>query len=277
MKNSRLMVALTLLACVALQTGCGGNDPKPRGEKIQLQLNLAKGASYKLMYDMDMDISASAQGQTMKMDMTMGFGMSMNVDDVTENGIHTITTKYDSVKMNMTGMGQSIKYDSSSDKAPPAGMEALTELLKVAMTIDMDRKGKVLKVSGLDGGGIMGEQKQQFEQMMSQAFGTYPDQPVDIRDSWRQTLNMAAQPQMPMTMDVTYTLYDRQNGKAIIKVDGTLKATGQADLDGTMEGEIIISEKTGWTEKANMTMDISGTVAGGGKMDMQGKITITGQ
>lgn len=275
MQLTRTTVALLLAVLVALQTGCN-NDPEPRGEKIDLKLNLAKGAAYKLFYDMDMDMAVKAQGQAMDMKMQMGFGMAMNVDDVSDKGIHTITTKYDRVKMSMNGMGQNMSYDSQTDKAPPAQFKPLKDLLAIAMTLEMNPKGKVLKISGLEGSAALGEQKAQFEQMMEQAFGMYPEEPIDIRDSWTQQMNVATQPNMPMSVNITYTLYDRQNGKAIVRIDGDIKTGGQVTMEGTMKGEFVVDEATGWTEKGNMTMDISGDMPGG-SMTMDAKITITGQ
>lgn len=270
-----MTVALLLAVLVALQTGCN-NDPEPRGEKIDLKLNLAKGAAYKLFYDMDMDMVVKAQGQSMDMDMQMGFGIGMNVDDVSDKGVHTITTKYDRVKMSMKGMGQNMSYDSQTDQNPPEQFKPMKELLALAMTLEMNPKGKVLKVSGLENSPTLSQQKAQFEQMMSQAFGMYPDEPVDIRDSWTQQVDMATQPNMPMSVTLTYSLYDRQNGKAIIKIDGDIKTSGQMTMEGTMTGEFVVDEATGWMEKGNMNMDISGDMPGG-SMTMDATITITGQ
>jgi hypothetical protein len=97
---------------------------------------------------------------------------------------------------------------------------------------------------------------QSFDQMM--AF--LPKEPVDIRDSWSGSMEMANDPNMPMKVDATYTLYDRKDGKAIVKVKGKMSST--AGLSGTMDGTMTIDEATGWNEGGEMTLHMSGNMQG---------------
>jgi uncharacterized protein DUF6263 len=149
-------------------------------------------------------------------------------------------------------------------------------MIKKPVTMKMDRSGKVQDVTASDQ--APAEVKAQAANMkdsMGQMFTGLPDKPVDIGDTW------TTQYKMPgggpnggqMSVDAKYTLKDRKNGVAFIKFDGTVNG-GDDGLKGTMNGEIQIDEKTGWTKQSAMDMKMSGKQMGA-ELTMDGKVTTT--
>jgi hypothetical protein len=272
-------VALALVIC-----GCD-SSPAPRGEKIALKLNLKPGDKVKMTADIDMKMNVKPPGQgAQKVNMAMGFGMSFDVLDVDQEGVHTIKATYDRVRMNVSGAGQSMAYDSDNPSgASNPGLKMLGAMVGSSLTMKVTPEGKTLEVTGVDEmvekmsedapPGAQANLEQQAEsitQSFDQMVAALPKDPVDIRDKWTGSMQMATDPNMPMKVDATYTLYDRKDGKAIIKIDG--KMTSTKGISGTMQGTMRINEETGWTEGGEMNMEMEGKVQGV-EMDMQGKIT----
>jgi len=251
-------------------------DPAPTGKKIELKLNLKKGDRRKMTADMDMnmEMTAPGQGQKMKMNMSMGFGMGFDVLDVDEKGVHTIKATYDRIRMDMTGGPVSIQYDSEK---PPALENPMTQVFGAmvgqSLTMKVTPEGKTLEVKGADelaeriAGKLpplaRGGAKQQAESM-TQSFDRMmaflPKKPVDIGDTWSGNMDMTSDPNMPMKVDATYTLYDRKKGKAIVKVDGKMKSS--EGLSGTVSGTMTIDEATGWIDGGETSLDMKGTMKG---------------
>ena len=79
-------------------------------------------------------------------------------------------------------------------------------------------------------------------------------------------------------MNLTYTLTNRKAGKATILMNGTispnLNAPGMEmmgmnmkyNLSGTIKGEILVDEKTGWADKTEMIQDLKGDVQMSGEL-----------
>ncbi len=285
MQSFRLTVSLlaTLLfvsaPAIAADDASASPEAKlqPRGEKITLKLNLPKGTKKKIAYDMNMNMNMNIPQQgPQKMVMAMGFEFDMAVKDVDQKtGDHKIDMTYDRVKMNMDAGPLVMKYDSANkeDANNPLGQQ-LGVLVGKTITATISPEGKTKKVEGLEKLGPAG-QGDQMKQQLEQMFTMYPPKPVDIGDSWSEKRDMAAGPGMNMKAEMKYTLVDRKDGKAIIKMDAKFDAAGQAQLKGTMTGKISINEKTGWTEGGNMDMKMSGN-QGGIPLDMKAKITIDG-
>ncbi len=73
--------------------------PKPRGEKITLEMRLKKGDQKSLIYKMDLTSSASVQGQVFDVAMKMGMYLGTKVEDVDAQGLHTLKLSYDRITM----------------------------------------------------------------------------------------------------------------------------------------------------------------------------------
>lgn len=281
MRGSALVCGLAAVV-LSMLGGCD-SSPAPRGEKIELKLNLKPGDKRRLTADMDLNIDAQAKRQRQKVNMSMSFGMSFEVLDVDDEGVHTLKTTYDRVRVKISGGPQTIAYDSDS---PGGGQDPMGQVFGAmvgsTLTLKVTPDGQTLDVQGMEemadkmADKLPPQARAGFEQQMEgmtnsfdQMMSVLPRKPVDIRDTWSGSMNMAADPNMPMKVDATYTLYDRKDGVAIVKVDGKIK--GGKGLSGTMKGTMRIDEKTGWTEGGEMTMNMEGRVEGV-DMEMDGEI-----
>lgn len=250
------------------------------GEKVDLRLNLKPGDQRKMTADMDFDMDIQSQ----KVKMNMAFGMGFKVVDVDSNGDHTIACTYDRVRMKMAAGPLNIDYDSAN---PPEQANPLTQvfgaMVGTKLTMKVTPKGKTLKVEGLDklaekmGANLPESARANLENQTKGMTGSFdqmmaflPKEPVAVGDSWKGSMDVATDPNMPMKVEATYTLKERKNGKAIVGIDGQMK--GGTGLSGTMKGTMTIDEKTGWNEGGKMTLDMSGNVQGM-QMKMNGKIT----
>lgn len=244
-------------------------------EKITLKLNLKKGDQRKMNFTMDMNNTVSVNEITLDMKMTMGMDMTVNVKDVDADGVHTMAFTYDRIKMKMSGP-INVDFDSANENSgnDPLG-KVFGALAGQTITTVMAPDGKVQEVQGFEElaeklGVPKGQLKGQGDQM-TQMMAALPTKPVGIGDSWEGTMKMASDPNLPATVTAKYTLTDRQEGDAIVKLDGTIKS--DQGLNGTMSGTMRIDEQTGWTKNGTMEMKMKGNVQGGASIDMDGTIT----
>ena len=104
----------------------------------------------------------------------------------------------------------------------------------------------------------------------------YPDKPIKKGDSWTKNINISGS--IGLNYAYTYTLTDRKAGNAYIDVSAVitpdLESPGMEmmgmkmmyDLAGTASGKIIINEKTGWSDKTDITQDLKGIVKMSGEL-----------
>lgn len=283
MRTSQITAVLPILALLLATTGCD-SSPKPTGEKIELKLNLKKGDTRKLAYEVDMNTKVSAKGKEAQIGMQIGFGLGVEVEDVDDAGLHTMKITYDRIRFKASGGPTTIDYDSDkSSGADNPATQMFQAMVGASLTLKVTPDGKTTEVLGLDefadkiaakappGGAAqirsqLDGMKKSFDQMMA----PYPKEPVDICDTWTGEMNLASDPNLPMTVKAKYTLHDRKDGVAIIKIDGQMSST--AGISGTMTGTMEVEEETGWTKGGTLTMKMSGKVQDS-SMEMDGKIT----
>ena len=256
------MMALSLAAAAHAQ------------EKITLKLNMEEGAKRSTSFTMDMDNMVTANDTQINVKMNMAMDMSIEVKEVGGDGTHTMAFTYDRIRMKMSGP-LTVDYDSANQEQEGDPLSRVFGgLAGQTITTVMTPQGKVKEVRGFEELaeklGVPKEQLKQQGDQMTQMMAALPTMPVGIGDTWEATMNVPNQGGMTTTS--TYTLTDRQDGEAIVKIDG--KITSAAGLNGTMTGTMRVNEKTGWTEHGNMTMNMNGDIPGAGKMVMTGKITL---
>ncbi|MHC4404828.1 MAG: DUF6263 family protein [Planctomycetota bacterium] len=300
-KKYPLALSVAVLA-IAVGTSCGPSseenggppplgDLKPTGEKIELRLRFKEGDSIKQKMITDQQIVQTIQGQKQDMQQAMEMGMTQDVEKVNPDGSARIKVTYHSVKMVQQApppVGK-IEYDSANPPANVHPMAAgMAALVGQSFTIEMTPEGTVTKVEGADemleriaeqvpaGGAMVKEQlKKQFgdealKQMMEKVTAIYPDNPVDIGDSWNTSIEVTTG--FPISMENTYTLIARRDGVAVLDVRSTVKGNPNAkpiemgpmkikyNLSGSQYGETEIDEATGWPVKSTMKQDLSGQV-----------------
>jgi len=283
LRSVRCATALLLLAAVC-SPAAADETLKPRGEKITLQLNLKKGDKKTLAHKMDMTTSVNVGGQGFDAAVKMGMYLSTTVDDVDAEKLHTLKLAYDRITMDMTSPAFSMSYDSKEpDKAGanPA-FQMFNAMVGESITLQVTPKGETKDVKGIDELAKKLQEKappgvnvkQQLEGMKNafEQFTAYPDKPVDIGDTWTRKTKIAADPNMPMEMDATYTLVDRKDGKAVIKMDGKMAVAN--GMKGTSTGKFSMDEATGWVTGGEMTMNMAGE-SNGAAISVKGKTTIS--
>jgi hypothetical protein len=291
---SRVMRVFGMLAAVlaVVITGCEAGPAAGSGEKIQLRLNVKKGESIKLRVSMEQDISQTIGDMKQDMEQTVVMTMTYNIVDVAEDGTATINASYDGVVYRNDGPLGLIEYDSDKsegDAHPLAG--GFAALVGKSFTMMMTPTGEVTQVQGIeemldamieDMGVPDGPEKEMMREQMKKQFGdeamknqvrnmvtTYPEKPVGVGDTW--TEKVADVPQLPIVITTTYTFKSRSEGIATLEVESEVTPNPDAepvnagmarisyDLSGEMNGTMEIEEATGWTRKASVTQELSGT------------------
>jgi len=297
--------AFILLAGVAMPA---------EADKITLGLHLKAGQSFNLLHIIESDLTQTLMGQEMNISQTTGTGYTFDVQEVGDDGTATCKVTYKSVQMIMVIAGNRVEYDSTKPPASvPAAAKTAAALVGQSFSLRVSPTGRVTDVRGVEAiyekvlkeaefpnesmRATMEQQlKEQFgadaiRESMEQAIGAhFPDNPVDIGDSWVKQITVARP--YPMNLANTCTLKDRKAGIAVIDVSAKISTNPAAkpmqigpmamsfELSGERKGQIEVEEATGWTVGARFTQQISGTIkAEGGpegtmSIPLSGKITI---
>lgn len=281
---------LTVWAAI-LAVGVGGSSAQSAGEKIKLRLRLKKGESYKLRMTTDQKISQTIQGKQVDMSQTMGIGFTYHVREVDADGTAAVKLTYDSVLFKQDGPLGKIEYDSSN---PPETVHPMAKgfaaLTGQSFSMRLSPQGQIKSVEGVDAmftrvmqnidvpdarvkATLEKKLKQQFgddalKEMMENTMAIYPDKPVAIGDSWSKKVVVTKG--FAITLENTWTLKDRKDGVAVVDVQSKITPSQNAkpiemgmmkvrqDISGSQEGQMEISEATGWPVRAGMTQKLSG-------------------
>jgi hypothetical protein len=277
-----------------LAVGCTGG-----GDGLDLRLNLEAGQSFGLKMVMDQKIDQDVQGQKVAMTQQMGVGYTFAVESVEPDGTAWVKTTYDWVMMKHdTPMGKT-EYDSAN---PPEEIPLMAKgsatLVGNSISMLLEPKGTVLEVKGLDAlfqkmleeidipqgpafEGVEKQLKDQFgddalKEMMRNMMTHFPDEPVQVGDSWDQKVVIAKG--FPMIIETTHTLREHKDGVAIIDNESTIRPNPDAsplemgttrmryELSGTQKGTTRIDVATGMPLGAELTQTFEGQV----NMEMAG-------
>lgn len=262
MKFQSLLLA-TAVACSIV--AC-----KPKGEPVELKINMPVGKTYTTTTKIDAKMKM--------MGMDMGTSMEM-VFDMTATGkegdLTNIESSFQSMKMDIPMTG--VSYDSKKDNADsPMGM--MDSIMGKKFTMIMDKQGAVKEVKGMDelfsgiGGGA--NMKNNFGQGMA----ALPSKPVAPGESWDSETEMNNNG-MNMKLKNKWTLESVSNGIAHIKVkstfeNGNSEIEGQkVELTGSQSGTVDVEVATGVSVKSDIVQDMEMSVAGQ-KMTMKNTISL---
>lgn len=263
--------------------------------KVDLKIHLAKGDSHETRIVQTQNITQTINGQEQKVkeivEMIFGFDC-LNVD---ANSNMDVEMAYKSMKLTVDGPMGHLELDSANPTKFENNEPALQQMMNVVSAIAGSKfqmkitpTGKTLEVHGMKemsekvrsqiSGGVTPEMnkmmsnifdEKKVKEMSGNMFGSFPDEPVAIGDSWYDTMSMDIF--VPIDIDITYMLKDRKDGIAYIdqiaKIDiGDNSKPISTDPNnkvfmqfaGTMNCTHEIDEKTGLNRKGNMTMNLSG-------------------
>ncbi|MBN1788566.1 MAG: hypothetical protein JW806_09270 [Sedimentisphaerales bacterium] len=261
--------------------------------KVDLRLRLKKGDSHEMKMVQTQNIMQSMNEAQMNMTQSQEMVIGMDCLGVDANGMMDVEVTYKSMKMTMDGPMGHIEIDSGNLKPvdsnnPAAQMMAgmFSAIAGTKLQMKVSPTGQTSDIQGLEKmfnkiqekAGLQSQMAKEFaeqmfgeeqmKQMSGNMFGVFPGKPVDIGDTWDDTLDLDVG--FPMDVKTTYTLKDVKKGSAYIDaiakmemgdtakpIDmGPTKASFQ--MSGTMSMASLVNEKTGLTEKSNMTMNFEG-------------------
>ncbi len=286
-----MMFLLTIVwsACTT-----GGASNTGNGDKIQLEVNVEPGLVYK-------QVSKTVQTSEQKM-----MGMSTKTSQVTEmfiknevlsvdaDGVADVRATYERIRSetdnSLTGK---TKFDT--DTAPEeVPLENRSHMAMIGRSINfkLDKHGTVVDVSGVDslfdailasidvGEGDMGMETMKktlkmtfgdegIKSMMQSASIQYPDVLIAEGDTWGKEIGSMAN--VPIGIDVTYTVDHIDAEKVVLKFDGKIttdksKAMDlgiiqmEMDLKGDYSGTTEIDRKTGLVLKSDIDQDMKGSM-----------------
>jgi hypothetical protein len=301
-----LITALLIVFFRATQSFAGINLPRPivqipkNQEKIQYQMRFTEGEKYYLRFVTEQKISQTVSGRQQYTEQTIGLGYDLDVKSVDPNGNALERYTYKWVKLMQTAAGGKVVYDSSDKGSPvPPVAQGFAALLDEGFSLKTTPQGKVEKVIGLQTlrdnverklpEGPMKEalklglkqfiSEEGIKEMTQSSLAIYPDKPVGIGDSWKNTLTLTQG--ASMTLENEWTLKDRKNGISFIEVKSNLKSNPKAkpmkmgsakvsyDMSGKQQGTIELEESTGRLIRSRINQDISGQI----KVEIPGQQT----
>lgn len=266
-------------------------------EKVELRFRLEEGESYKLRVTIEQEIVRWIEGEEQEIIQTIGIGQTFDVKKVDADGTATIEVTFGPMAMKMEGPQGTFEYDSEDppDEVPLPG-KALGAMVGQGFTMKITPEGRVTDLKGADKmfeamlesldlpegpikDSIVESLKDQFgeealKEMMENMTALLPDKPVGIGDSWSHTIVLTKG--FPSIMENTWTLTDRKDGVATIKVKSTIKSNPDAPpmkmgpmtmkykLKGSQKGTVKLDEATGWFVEGEIKQEMSGEIIMGG-------------
>ncbi|HMR82268.1 MAG TPA: DUF6263 family protein [Niabella sp.] len=253
MKSVFISIAvMLLLSCTAY------------GQKTYtLKFNPANGSKYEALTSMKTKTLQNVMGQEMEYNMDYDINMSYSI--TAEGANKRLNMTYDSLKMSMDVMGQTVNMDSNDTDSSNVANNAFKALKGQTVGVVLNPGGKVVKVDGFEEllqksgedemqkqtlQGVLGEEA--MKNLVEQSFGFYPEKPVKVGDSWTSTFTL----KNPYIISATntYTLTKVEGSKAIISTVSSLKTDSTSKMT---------------SNNIEMLLDITGEVTGNTEVDIE--------
>lgn len=288
-----MKTSLRAVACAVLLAGLTAAALAANAaDGVVLRFHPEKDAEYRQRFT-STQTTKMTMGTTMTMAQTMVMVYKFRVADIDDEGVTTMETTYESIKMkDQTPMG-TYSFDTEtagSSTHPLAG--AFKAMAGGTMTMKIRPDGAVSEVTGADAllekalaglDSVSPMQRQmiadQFKQQfsagniksgMEQFMRIYPDEPVTQGASWSDSTVLDQG--LPMELDSTYTLKSHESGKVLIEVAGGIKTDPEkaklpmgpvqaaCDMEGDQSGTMEIDPETGIVLSSKRIMKMSGSM-----------------
>jgi len=283
---TRARLALVLL-CLALTPAC-------KSEPIALGLNLEGAFELKVALAMSQLVTEERDGEEFESAQDVILQWSQTVEDVRPDGSAVLALAYERARLAVSNPSfGTVTYDSA---APPDVVPLLAIGLHAAVgetvRLVVDERGEILKVPGIetfadriysklalppsmDGSAARNTLRQWFSEdamreMMRPIFSIYPDGLVQTGDSWQREVTV--QRPFPHKQINHYELVDVDAGTATIRVTSELEPLGEArvdypggvsavfDIEGSLEGRLLLHRLSGLVLLGEMVQELEGTV-----------------
>ena len=223
------------------------------GQAVTLQYQWSKGEviRYRFVQEGTTNISGLPGGVgTMDVHVTMSQVLCTTVEDVTADGIATLSYLYESARFEMKSPMGVIVYDSESKDAPAAGAipetlgRSMSALIGESFVVVMTRLGRVEKVEGMDRvfdkmfkslppdpslTQMVQSIKSSFSDdalrgIFGQSHAMFPDRPLSSGDSWEDQTTVTNPLTGAQTVTSTFTLQTIEDsaGSRVARIATTL-------------------------------------------------------
>jgi hypothetical protein len=261
---------------------------KNEDESYSFRYNLKQGETYPFKLKISQNQSMSAAGQSMNLSTSRTVDFNYLVEEAKDNKF-TIKATFEGFSESFNSPnGETISYNTASVK--PANQDAAQSwtIYKAidgqSFNMQIDNKGKVLSVSGLDKviANTLAKLKNDFtadeqkdikdlldsslsneaiKAQFEESLNIFPDKNLKIGGQWEDSQNLSEGPVKGQNK-VTRTFKELKNGKAKIVVEGTQDVSGTQTQNGitanmknhaTITGYIDLDVESGWIKKVNIT------------------------
>lgn len=241
--------------------------------KVLLRLNLHKGTTYQMTMAMNNNIDQEMMGQKMKIDQKMGMVFSYQVLDVLPNKNFMIEYSIMKVKMNMNINGQEMNFDSEGTDAGNPMNASLGSLVSNKLKIELDPKGQVERVEGLEEytkklsenpqmaqSLQMFADENNFKSFIGQTFNYFTENEIAKGDKWTSSFKLPAMMNMEtkMNFEVADIKTDQisLNFTSDVNMNSPIEKNGMKmdmKMTGTQNGSMTIDPIDGWLRSSDLT------------------------
>jgi hypothetical protein len=290
---TRFSILFVLIAGGVLGTAF---QPAPLEPTYDLRYKFNKGDKFRYEFSTEQSIIQTIQGREELVDQKIRFSYLYEIQKASGNQFE-MKVSYENVYHSVSNprIGNLV-FDSENpgEEIPELSM-GFAGLVGQSFVLNMDDRGKVLSVKGIDGmlEGIietleaelgeglgaevreaMGKQfsAETLSRDMENQMAIFPNHPVKIGDKW--TLESSLQSMVSMNIVSHYTLKKVEGGKAFIAVEsdleteeGTQNISGMPmnyNMGGTQDGTIEVRLKNGVLTESNLVQNINGEVSAQG-------------
>ncbi len=260
--------------------------------EVELKLNLNPGDEFRQELTIDQLTDMQAGPQQILMEILVTITMHTQVLERTDSGNLAVKVDFERVRGEADGpMGRGA-WDSKNGGAPNNPMLlGFAAVHGLELTYELAPDGKVSNVQGFEGmtdrlldamnaqGPMRDQVRAAIETQMSgdtmkelieSSYTAYPDGPIDLGDTWDQTVDLKGFAPLNVNVEYTLTAADGQtatadiNGKLATKPDAKMEVMPNVhmgmQLDGTQKGSCVFNLANGWVESMEINQTLKGSI-----------------
>jgi len=240
--------------------------------KFLLRLNLQKGSIYEMTMVTTSNIDQEMMGQKMKIDQKMEMVFTYEVIDVLPNHNFQIDYSIVKTKLNMNMNGKEMNLDSESKNDTIPAVNILKDINKVKLSLEINPKGQVEKLEGIDDlknkiagspqlaqSMSMFSNEVNFSSFVSQSFGYFPEKEVGKGDKWTSFFKLPSLMNMETTLNFEVASMDKHetilNVLSDVNMESPVEQSGMKmnmKMKGTQTGTMTIDTRDGWFRASNL-------------------------
>ncbi len=258
-------------------------------QKVNLQLNLAKGNTYFHTINGDSKITQTIDGKEINIDFGLQGTVSYEILDTIDT-VYVAKVRYKKLKMILKVQGKTLQFNSDATENSDQLSKVLTQLIDIPFSVEMSKRGELIKVGNIDSifksminirTDLNEEQKQQMLTQLLKAYGEkafmgnfnmitamYPSKKISKGEKW--VIKTKMEVALAADLETTYELigiedkYYQVRGTSTMKTidkDAYIQVNGMPvkyDLTGLMITNLKISKETGWIIDGTIEQEMSG-------------------